>query len=271
MEIGKFSGTGNDFIIIDNRENVVPRNLKDFIIRICKRRLSIGADGLILIESSKKAHYRITYYNCDGSFANLCINGTRCAARYAFLKVIAPKEHKIETDAGVFGAEILGKNVKLSFPTTKVKINELKIKEYSGFLVDVGVPHLIIPIEENLYKIDFLNIARDLRWAEELKPEGANVSFVSILEPNIIFMRTYERGIEDEVLSCSSGSWAAIYALNYANYPIENKIEVANLSGIPLYFEYEKKKNILENLKMEGDARLLFFAKIERETYIWGP
>lgn len=270
MEIGKFSGAGNDFIIIDNRKNIVQKNLNNFIIRICKRRLSIGADGLILLENSKKAHYKIKYYNCDGSFANLCLNGTRCAARFAFMKVIAPKEHKIETDAGVFGAEVVGRNVKLIFPKTKVKITEMELEGFKCFLVDVGVPHLIIPSEENLYKIDFLNIARKLRYSEELKPEGANVSFVSILEPNIIFMRTYERGIEDEVLSCSSGAWASIYALNFANYPVENKIEVANLSGIPLYFECEKDEKDLKNLKMEGDARLLFFTKIERESYIWG-
>lgn len=270
MEIGKFSGAGNDFIIIDNRKNIVPKNLNNFIIRICKRRLSIGADGLILLENSKKAHYKIKYYNCDGSFANLCLNGTRCAARFAFMKVIAPKEHKIETDAGVFGAEVLGKNVKLTFPQTKVKITEMELEGFKCFLVDVGVPHLIIPCEENLYKIDFLNIAKKLRYSEELKPEGANVSFVSILEPNIIFMRTYERGIEDEVLSCSSGAWAAIFALNFAELHLENKIEVANLAGLPLYFEYEKNGKNLKNLKMEGDARLLFFAKIERESYIWG-
>lgn len=271
MEIGKFSGAGNDFIIIDNRKNVVPEKLEDFIIRICKRRLSIGADGLILIEKSKKAHYKITYYNCDGSFANLCLNGTRCAARFAFMKVIAPKEHKIETDAGVFGAEVLGKNVKLSFPSTKIKIKEYNLKGFKSYLVDVGVPHLIIPSEENLYKIDFLNIAKDLRYAEELKPEGANVSFVSILERDVVFMRTYERGIEDEVLSCSSGAWAAICALNYAKYPLKEQIQIANLSGIPLCFEYEKEGEEIKNLKMEGDARLLFLTKIEREAYIWGP
>lgn len=271
MEIGKFSGAGNDFIIIDNRKRVVPENLKDFIIRICRRRLSIGADGLILIEKSKKAHYKITYYNCDGSFANLCLNGTRCAARFAFLKVIAPKEHKIETDAGVFGAEVSGTSVKLSFPPTKIKIKELKLENIDTYLVDVGVPHLIVPSEENLYKINFLETAKSLRFHKNLEPEGANVSFVSILEPDVIFMRTYERGIEDEVLSCSSGAWAAIYALNYANYPLKTEVQIANLSGIPLYFEYEKEGKEIKNLKMEGDARLLFFTKIEREAYIWGP
>lgn len=271
MEVGKFSGAGNDFIIVDNRKNILPKNLQDFIIRICRRRLSIGADGFIIIENSKKAHFKIKYYNSDGSFANLCINGTRCAARFAFMKVIAPKEHKIETDAGVFGAEIKGGNVKLSFPQSKIKIKEMELMGFKSYLVDVGVPHLIIPSEENLYEFDFLNMARNLRNSEELKPEGANVSFISILEANIIFMRTFERGIEDEVLSCSSGAWASILALNFANYPIENKIEVANLSGIPLYFEYEKEGKELKNFKMEGDARLLFFAKIERETYIWGP
>lgn len=271
MEIGKFSGTGNDFILIDNRKNIVPKNLEEFIVRICRRRLSIGADGLILIENSKKAHYKIVYYNCDGSFANLCLNGTRCAARFAFMKVIAPKEHKIETDAGVFGAEVSGKNVKLSFPQTKIKIKELKIENFFSFLVNVGVPHLIIPQEGNLYEMEFLDIARKLRNSEALKPEGANVSFVSLLEPGIVFMRTYERGIEDEVLSCSSGAWATIYALNYAGFPVEEKLEIANLSGIPLYFEFEKEGKDLKNVKMEGDARFLFFTKIEREAYIWGP
>lgn len=270
MEIGKFSGSGNDFIIIDNRKNVISENLIDFIKKICTRRLSIGADGLILIENSKKAHYKIRYFNCDGSHANLCINGTRCAARFAFLKVIAPKEHKIETEAGVFLAEIMGKNVKLHFPEIKIRIKELKIENFEGFLVDVGVPHLIVPFEENLYKIDFLNIARKMRYSEFLKPEGANVSFVSVLEPNLIFMRTYERGIEDEVLSCSSGAWAAIFTLNYIGFNIKENVEIASLSGIPLYFEYKKSGKEIKDLKMSGDARLLFFAEIDREAYVWG-
>ncbi len=269
MEIGKFSGAGNDFIIIDNRKNILKEDIQDFVLRICKRRLSIGADGLILLENSKKAHFKIKYYNCDGSYAELCLNGTRCAARFAFLKIIAPKNMKIETDVGVFGAEVLKKNVKLTFPPMNVKIKELELEGFKTYLVDLGVPHLIVPTEENLYNFDFESIAKTLRFHRNLEPAGANVTFANLLEPEIIYMRTYERGIEKEVLSCSSGAWATIYALNYGGYNIGEKIEIANLSGIPLYFEFKREGKILKNFKMEGDARLLFFATIEREAYIW--
>lgn len=271
IEIGKLSGAGNDFILVDARKGSLPLPEGEMARRLCHRRLSVGADGLIAIHASRKAHLRIAYYNSDGSPAALCLNGTRCAARFAFLKVIAPREMKIETGAGVYGAEIVPRGVRLAFPPYPVKARRVKVHPLPAWFVDVGVPHLIVIAGDDVFqRPGFVEEARALRFHAEFAPEGTNVSFASVLDPGIVAMRTYERGIEDEVLSCSSGSWAALHALALAGVDLPGAVQIATMGQIPLSFEFERDRRGLRDVRLTGDARLVLLAGLDREAWEWG-
>ena len=271
LSIGKLSGAGNDFILIDNRKGKLPLPEPELARRLCHRRMSIGADGLIMIVPSKKAHFKIVYYNSDGSHAALCLNGARCAARFAFLKVIARKEMKIETEAGVYSAQILSQDVRLTFPPFPVTVKKVDVHPGPAWLVDVGVPHLIVTADEGLFrKEDFVEEARALRYHQAFAPAGTNVNYAEVLEPDIVAMRTYERGIEDEVLSCSSGSWAALHALAKAGVGLRSPLQIANAARLPLTFEFVLEKESVKDVRLTGDARLIFLAGIEREAWTWG-
>ena len=271
IEIGKLTGAGNDFILIDNRKGDLPLPVSELAQRLCHRRKSIGADGLLLMEPSRKAHFKILYYNSDGSHAALCLNGARCAARFAFQKVIASRKMKIETEAGVYGAEILAQDVRLTFPPYPVRIREVDVRQGPAWLVDVGVPHLIVPADGALFRMEhFVEEARALRFHPALAPEGANVNFAAALEPGVLAMRTYERGIEDEVLSCSSGSWAALHALAKAGIVLQSPLQVLNAAATPLIFDFETAGGELTNLRLTGEARLIFLGRIQREAWDWG-
>lgn len=271
LEIGKLSGAGNDFILVDARKGGLPLPEPELARRLCHRRLSVGADGLITLHASRKAHFRIAYFNSDGSAAALCLNGTRCAARFAFLRIIAPREMKIETGAGVYGAEIVPRGVRLAFPPYPVKARKVRVHKFPAWSVDVGVPHLIVVADEDVFlREGFVEEARALRHHAEFAPEGTNVSFCSVLDPGIVAMRTYERGIEDEVLSCSSGSWAALHALVQAGARLDREVQVATMGKIPLSFEFEREGAGLRDVRLTGDARLIFQGPLDREAWEWG-
>jgi diaminopimelate epimerase len=271
IEIGKLSGAGNDFILIDGRKGKLPLPEPELARRLCHRRMSVGADGLITLVPSPKAHFKIVYYNSDGSHAALCLNGARCAARFAFQKKIAPRRMKIETEAGTYGAEILRDGVRLAFPPFPVRIRAVRVRRGPAWLVDVGVPHLVIPAADDLFRREaFVEEARALRFHPALAPEGANVNFAAVLAPERVAMRSYERGIEDEVLSCSSGSWAALHALAASGAVLHSPLRIDNASRLPLTFEFKLEEGIPAGVRLTGDARLVFLGRVGREAWIWG-
>ncbi|MGZ8708577.1 MAG: diaminopimelate epimerase, partial [Thermoanaerobaculia bacterium] len=169
MSFSKMAGGGNDFVVIDNRDNRTAKiaDAGELTRRICTRALSVGADGLILIESSARATFRMRYYNSDGGLATFCGNGTRCAARFAFLNVIAGRKMTIETDAGIVGAEIgEGGLVTLSLPPphTFRAQRPLSIGEQTvrGSSIMVGVPHYVVFLREDL-------------WSQNITPLGTAI------------------------------------------------------------------------------------------------
>ena len=273
IEITKMSAAGNDFILVDSVTQKVPSPLGPFIQKICTRRLSIGADGFLFIERSRPHHLKVTYYNSDGSHANLCLNGLRCTAMFAFNKVMAPKRMRIKTDAGVFNAEIVSNGVMVDLPTRPRSIKEMDFEvgetTCKGYLVDVGVPHLIIVEKWDLEEVDFVSTARSLRYHERLQPHGANVSFVKVEDEQLVRIRTYERGIEDEMLSCSSGSWAAIFALIRHRVPLLSPVQILPKCLIPLNFHFESAGKEISSMSLQGEARLIYTTTIEPEAWYW--
>lgn len=267
----KMAGGGNDFVVVDNRSGAVT-NADALARKVCTRRLSVGGDGLILIEPSARATFRMRYYNSDGSAADFCANGTRCAARFAFLNVIAPRRMTIETGAGVVGAEISEGNVTLSLssPAQFQARRALRLasgREVHGSYIRVGVPHYVVFVDSELWTHDIEPLGRELRMHPDLAPEGANVNFVVVRGENEIALRTYERGVEGETLSCGSGIVASV-SVSALFHRVQSPVRVLTRSGITLEvrFERDDAAGTLREVKLIGDARVIFKGEIGTET-----
>lgn len=269
LTFAKLAGGGNDFVIIDSRA-VRIEDPTDLTRRICTRAVSVGADGLILIEGSARATFRMRYYNSDGSMGEFCANGTRCAARFAFLNVIAGRKMTIETDAGIVGAEIgEGGTVTLSLPPPHafrprrpVVVGEATI---NGSSIMVGVPHYVVFLRGDLWSQQIVPLGRAIRAHPELQPEGANVNFVAVTDEHSIAVRTYERGVEDETLSCGSGIVAS--AVTSALFGrVSSPVSVLTRSGITLEVSFDVRDGYADNVRLRGDARLIYRATLTPET-----
>jgi diaminopimelate epimerase len=269
LAFSKMAGGGNDFVVIDNRAGRIG-DPTELTRRICTRRLSVGADGLILVEPSARATFGMRYYNSDGSRADFCANGTRCAARFAFMNVIASKRMTIETDAGVVGAEVSdGGAVTLSLPSPHsfrpdrpVTVSDQVIH---GSSLMVGVPHYVVFLRRDLWAQSIEVTGRAIRTHRELAPDGANVNFVVIKDWHSIEVRTYERGVEGETLSCGSGVVASVTASALFG-KVKSPVAVLTRSGITLEVSFELRDGALSEVRLKGDARLIYRAAVTPET-----
>jgi diaminopimelate epimerase len=265
----KMAGGGNDFVVIDHRTPRVA-DAHAFARRICTRAVSVGGDGLILVEGSARATFRMRYYNADGSLGEFCGNGTRCAARFAFLNVIAGRKMTIETDAGIVGAEIGDAgHVTLSLPSPwsfrgerPVKVGETVVH---GSSIMVGVPHYVVFLRDGLWLQNIVPLGRAIRTHPELQPEGTNVNFVVVRDRHAIEVRTYERGVENETLSCGSGVVASsVVSAMFGK--TESPVSVLTRSGITLEVSFVLRDGYPDEVKLRGDARVIFRGTTTPET-----
>ena len=221
----KYQGTGNDFVLIDNRTNVFDKNDLYSIKKICDRRFGIGADGLILIEDHPKYNFDMIYLNPDGS-QSLCGNGSRCAVMFVRHLGIIEKEACFMTVSGVRTALIKNNKVHLH-------MGDIKQVDHYGhdMLIDTGSPHYIRFISD-LESCDVYQEGRNIRYNKHFKEKGTNVNFVELMDNNEIFVRTYERGVENETLSCGTGVTAAALASSTKDYksPVNIKVLGGELS-----------------------------------------
>ncbi|HEV2718543.1 MAG TPA: diaminopimelate epimerase [Thermoanaerobaculia bacterium] len=269
LAFAKMAGGGNDFVVIDNRQGRVA-DAAELTRRICTQHLSVGADGLILIETSARATFRMRYYNQDGGLAEFCANGTRCAARFAFVNVIAPKRMTIETDAGMVGAEVAdGGTVTLSLPSPRAFVAErpLRVGERTirGSSILVGVPHYVVYVRDELWSRDVAPLGRAIRNHAELAPAGANVNFVVVRDEHSIEVRTYERGVEAETLSCGSGVVASVATAALWG-KVKPPVAVLTRSGITLEVSFAMDGGELSDVRLKGDARMIYKATMTPET-----
>jgi len=212
LRFTKMNGTGNDFIIVDNRElRIAKAEMAGLAKRLCHRQFSVGADGMIFIEPAEGADFRWQFYNGDGSEAEMCGNGARCAARYAYSTGIAGKHLRFLTLAGLIEAEMVGRNVKIRLtPPTNVVLSQSI--EIDGELreihtINTGVPHVVHFVDDNT-GTPVKKWGRLIRHHKLFEPAGTNVNFVQLPE-NELHVRTYERGVEDETLACGTGAVAS--------------------------------------------------------------
>ena len=269
ITICKMSGSGNDFIIIDNRSRMIDDlDLPIFIRAVCRRKMSVGADGLILIEPSDKADFRWRFYNSDGSRAEMCGNGARCAARFAFVNRIAKESLTFETDAGIIAGQVDGDRARVKMPDPMDLRLDYAIDLKNGLLtvssINTGVPHAVI-MKDSVAEIDVFNLGREIRNHKAFAPAGTNVNFICPQGQGRLVIRTYERGVEDETLACGTGSIAgALVTACKLNW--NSPIELTTRGGEVLRIYFTKNDNVFNNVYLEGDARIIYTAQLGEEA-----
>lgn len=254
----KMCAAGNDFVVIDNRAQIVHGDAPVCAQKVCKRHISVGADGLLLIEPSKKASFKMRYFNADGTEGEMCGNGARCAARYAFLTGIAGNTMDIETVSGTVGAEILEPLVRIRMnPVTKKELHKKVCGIYMHYLEQgtPGLPHAVVFKEDLTMEEDIEEVGRKIRNFEGFL-KGANVNFCRIIKniKNTIMNRTYERGVERETLSCGTGA-ASVACVAYLLGRCGNEVDVRTRGGV---LKVEISGDDLESIYLTGDARVVY-------------
>lgn len=267
----KMSGSGNDFIIIDNRDMVVDeKDLSDFIRNVCRRKMSVGADGLILVENSDTVDFKWRYFNSDGSIAEMCGNGARCVARFAYVNNIAGSEMSFETIAGIVLAQVADDGmVKIKMPDPNDLKTDYTLELEDGPLavssVNTGVPHVVVMVDK-IDDLEVVKLGREIRFHNRFAPAGTNVNFIGPPQEDIIAIRTYERGVEDETLACGTGSIAS--AIVMANkFGIKSPVKVMTKSGSYLYIHYNKGDGKYYDIYLEGDARIIYVGELWEDAW----
>jgi diaminopimelate epimerase len=267
----KMSGSGNDFIVVDNRTPLVPEErLAAFVRGVCRRKLSAGADGLILVEAAQGADFRWRFFNSDASPAEMCGNGARCVARFAYLNGIAGERMTFLTAAGPVAAEVTGQRVKVKMPDPVGLRLSYPIALARGSMtvssVNTGVPHVVIPCAD-VDAVDVVALGREIRHHDQYAPAGTNVNVVCPRPGGVLAVRTYERGVEDETLACGTGAIAAALvtaALEGRSAPIA----VVTRGGGTLTIFFDRHDHRYRDIFMEGDARLIYRGELCDEA--WG-
>ncbi|MDP3790813.1 MAG: diaminopimelate epimerase [Candidatus Omnitrophota bacterium] len=267
IKFTKAVATGNDFIIIDNRNGQLGSGFSKTAKELCDRKYGVGADGVLLLEKSDKADFKMRIFNPDGSEAEMCGNGSRCIALYASMKKIASDNMKIETLAGVLDAGVKGQEIKVKLTEPKdihwnlcLMINECP---YKVNFTNTGVPH-VIHFVEDIENIGVKELGSKMRYHADFSPEGANVDFVKIVDqPNSkISVRTYERGVEDETLACGTGAVAsAIIAAESEHLFSPVTVETKSKETLKVYFDVVEGS--FKNVYLEGKAKLVYEGDIE--------
>ena len=253
----KYQGTGNDFVMIDNRLQVFSKKNTKLIEKLCDRRFGIGADGLILLENDDLTDFRMVYYNSDGKESSMCGNGGRCIVAFAKkLGIINSSTTFIATD-GLHKASIDENDI---VSLQMIDVHEVNIHSDYVFL-NTGSPHHIEMVDKLKEYDVFLNGSR-IRYSDLYGMTGSNVNFVEQISNNHFALRTYERGVEDETFSCGTGATAVAIAMNATGKTTENKINL-DVKGGNLKVTFDKIGDIYSNVFLIGPATFVFEGKIE--------
>jgi len=262
----KMTGSGNDFILIDNREKQVKDyNFAELARKLCNRKWGIGADGLIILNKSDKADFKWDFFNADGSEAEMCGNGGRCAARLAYILGIGGNALSFETKAGIIQAEIDKNKVKLAMtPPRDLHLHiTLPLENETAIVhfINTGVPHTVLVVED-LENAPVVSLGRQIRFHEYFQPAGTNVNFVKVISKDTLYIRTYERGVEGETLACGTGSVAGaliIFKLGMVSPPVKVKTRSGEI--LEIFFTPDFSKVFLK-----GEARLICQGEICEEA-----
>jgi diaminopimelate epimerase len=257
IEFYKYQGTGNDFILLDNRKNEYDNLTQQQVASICDRHFGIGGDGLMLLNLKEGYDFEMKYYNSDGAAGSMCGNGGRCMVRFAakmgihrnnYHFLAADGEHEADIDIDGF---------------VRLKMNDVNMVEAHShhYILNTGSPHYVKHVGDAEH-MDVKNEGRMIRYSKEFETEGINVNFVQTLNEDTIYVRTYERGVENETLSCGTGVTASALVSAHNDNGF-NRVEVKTPGG-NLSVEFDKKDDEhFENIWLNGPADFVFKGEIK--------
>ena len=250
----KYNGTGNDFIMIDNRNQVFDASNAELVRKLCTRHFGIGADGLILLENELGYDFKMVYFNSDGNESTMCGNGGRCIVQFAHdLKIIGDETRFIAIDGPHLG-KVLDGQISIQMQNVgNINVNADRSE------LDTGSPHYVAFMDDLLGK-DFVSVAGNIRKNPPYTEKGINVNFAKVSN-NSIVMRTYERGVEGETLACGTGATAVAIASHYNELVTETSIPIEVMGG-KLNVSFETNGSNYTNIWLTGPAKFVFEGKI---------
>jgi diaminopimelate epimerase len=252
----KYQGTGNDFVMIDNRQEIFDKNNTKLIAHVCDRRFGIGADGLILLENDEISDFKMVYFNSDGNQSSMCGNGGRCIMHFANYLGIIQGVATFNAIDGLHKAKMVNNEVHLKMQDVSL------VQSYDDYVfLDTGSPHHV----ESRKNINELNVkceGSEIRNSDLYGSEGSNVNFVEKVNSEIFKVRTYERGVEDETLSCGTGVTAVALAMNFIGETEKNLISI-NTKGGELSVSFDKVNGSYKDIWLIGPATKVFKGEIE--------
>lgn len=264
MEIhfSKYHGAGNDFVIIDDRNEIISKlektRLHEWVKSVCHRNFGVGADGLMLLKRHNSTDFSMTYFNSDGKEGSMCGNGGRCIAAFAHHKNIAAANMQFMAVDGLHHAEI----INLAPGQTHIRL-KMKDVSFNGafsdpLTLDTGSPHYVTFVT-NLENMDVVFLGRNIRNSIPYRENGINVNFAEIFS-NHIYLRTYERGVENETLACGTGATATALAAFLKGVTIKNQaVNIVTPGGwLKVSFEHSAQENLFTNVWLEGPAEKVF-------------
>jgi len=268
----KMCGSGNDFIIVDNRKKILHEAaFPNLARRLCTRSRSLGADGFVVVDDSSTADFKWHFFNSDGSRANMCGNGARCVARFATVNGIAGTDMTFDTGAGIITARVTDDRVSIHMTDPCGFEAEKRVETRSGALtvacIDTGVPHVVVDAAD-IDDVDVVGMGRELRYHPIFAPDGTNVNFTFVHEDGRLFNRTYERGVEGETLACGTGSVAAALVMA-ARDRLRSPVVVMPKSGEPLRIFFEQNGSVFSHVFLEGNARVICTGELWEEAWNW--
>ncbi|MEA1886354.1 MAG: diaminopimelate epimerase [Bacteroidota bacterium] len=251
----KYHGTGNDFIIVDNRDDIIKPDNEKLIRLMCNRHIGVGADGVILMYDHEEHDFEMKYFNSDGSESTMCGNGGRCAVAFAKKTGLGKGRGSFIASDRIHKYKISGNNITLSLCDTKPPAII-----GSNHFFDTGSPHYIINVPD-CKKVNVIETGKSIRWSDNFAWGGTNVNFVEHTADGI-FVRTYERGVEDETLSCGTGVAAAAISSKWGKEPGKYNVRVKTLGGV-LIVSFQIGKDLITNIFLSGPAEFVFAGLIE--------
>lgn len=275
MKFWKMNGAGNDFIVLNNlEEHLPPSRLPQIAQKLCERHLSIGADGLMVVDAPQSGgDYRMLFFNSDGSVGEMCGNGARCICRYGFENGLAGETQTVETTAGIVTGQRITQRlyrVRLNDPTT-VRLDsavEVDGVRYACSYVELGnpgLPHAVVPYADlrNANEQELRELGRKIRWSPAF-PKGANVNFFEITGEDQVFERTFERGVEDFTYACGTGTGAVVTVLTLQGKVSGHEVHVG-MTGGTLIIDAEREHSRIVNLYLTGPTNVVAKGEVTDE------
>lgn len=255
MEFFKYQGTGNDFILIDDRSKTFPAANQALIEQLCHRRFGIGADGLILLQNDPDYDFRMVYFNADGAEGSMCGNGGRCIVRFAHDLGMFEQETQFIAVDGEHTAVVDDENISL-------KMSPVSGSEDRNGLtfLNTGSPHVVLFVDD-LESLDVVAEGRTIRYSDQFKPRGTNVNFAQVMADNTVFVRTYERGVEDETYSCGTGV-TAVALVAHQQLALTSPVGIKTIGGNLRVSFKQLADGQFDAINLIGPAKRVFAGRI---------